>query len=160
MTPVVHLELQISPQVFEKMRNGPNGILKGLEETDVKKTRSRKFCGTVPLIILFSVIKNVFLYIRLTSALRTESCSMWTESQEHWTAIVWGTTLGRWGKLRALEETVSWDKYIFLKSDRALVNFRIFHAVSIHYLLLCNPIFDPYIIINDQMKFQKNVHCV
>jgi hypothetical protein len=26
MTPVVHLELRI-PQIFEKIRNGPNGIL-------------------------------------------------------------------------------------------------------------------------------------
>ncbi len=30
MTPVVYLELQI----FEKIRNGPNGILRGLGETD------------------------------------------------------------------------------------------------------------------------------
>ncbi len=81
-----------------------------------KKTWSKKFCGTVPLIMLYSWIKNVFLYIRLTSALRTESCSMWTESQEHWTAIVWRTTLGRWGKLRTLEETVSWEKYIFWRA--------------------------------------------
>jgi hypothetical protein len=27
LTPVVNLELQISPQIFEKIRNGPNGIL-------------------------------------------------------------------------------------------------------------------------------------
>jgi hypothetical protein len=27
-------ELPISPQVFEKIRKGPNSILKGLEETD------------------------------------------------------------------------------------------------------------------------------
>jgi hypothetical protein len=33
-TPVVHLELRISPRIFEKNRNGPNGILRGLGETD------------------------------------------------------------------------------------------------------------------------------
>jgi hypothetical protein len=33
-TLVVHLELQISPQIFKKIRNGPNGILRGLGETD------------------------------------------------------------------------------------------------------------------------------
>ncbi len=33
-TPVVHLELRISPRIFEKIRNGPNGILRGLGETD------------------------------------------------------------------------------------------------------------------------------
>jgi hypothetical protein len=33
-TPVANLELQISQQIFEKNRNSPNGILKGLGETD------------------------------------------------------------------------------------------------------------------------------
>ncbi len=34
MTPVVNLELRISPQIFEKILNGPNGIRRGLGETD------------------------------------------------------------------------------------------------------------------------------
>ncbi len=33
-TTVVHLELKISPHIFEKIRNGPNGIVTGLWETD------------------------------------------------------------------------------------------------------------------------------
>jgi hypothetical protein len=33
-TQVVHLELRISPRIFEKIRNGPNVILRGLGETD------------------------------------------------------------------------------------------------------------------------------
>jgi hypothetical protein len=33
-TLVVHIELGISPRIFEKIRNGPNGILGGLGETD------------------------------------------------------------------------------------------------------------------------------
>jgi hypothetical protein len=33
-TPVVHLELRISPRIFEKILNGPIGILRGLGETD------------------------------------------------------------------------------------------------------------------------------
>jgi hypothetical protein len=32
--PVVNLELLISPRIFEKIQNGPNGILMGLGETD------------------------------------------------------------------------------------------------------------------------------
>ncbi len=28
-TPVVNLELEISPRIFEKIRNGPNGIVWG-----------------------------------------------------------------------------------------------------------------------------------
>ncbi len=35
-TPVVHLELR--PAKFGKIRNGPNGILRGLGETDSLKT--------------------------------------------------------------------------------------------------------------------------
>jgi hypothetical protein len=30
----VHLELQISPRIFEKIRYGPNGIIRGFGETD------------------------------------------------------------------------------------------------------------------------------
>ncbi len=31
---VVNLELRISPRIFEKIPKGPNGILRGLGETD------------------------------------------------------------------------------------------------------------------------------
>ncbi len=34
LTRAVHLELRISPQIFEKIWNGPNDIIKGLGETD------------------------------------------------------------------------------------------------------------------------------
>ncbi len=34
LTLVVHLDLRISPQIFEKIRNGPNGILWSWGETD------------------------------------------------------------------------------------------------------------------------------
>jgi hypothetical protein len=33
----MYLELQISPRIFEKIRNDPNGILRGLGETDSRK---------------------------------------------------------------------------------------------------------------------------
>jgi hypothetical protein len=33
-TRVLHLGLRISPRIFEKMRNGPNGIIRGLGEND------------------------------------------------------------------------------------------------------------------------------
>jgi hypothetical protein len=36
-TPVANFELRISPRIFEKIRNGPNGILMGLGETDSGK---------------------------------------------------------------------------------------------------------------------------
>jgi hypothetical protein len=34
LIPVVHLDLRISPQTFEKIRNGPNGLLWCWGETD------------------------------------------------------------------------------------------------------------------------------
>ncbi len=34
LTPVVHLELRISPRMFEKIRNDPNVIIRGLGEGD------------------------------------------------------------------------------------------------------------------------------
>ncbi len=34
LIPVVHLDLRKSPQIFEKFRNGPNGILWCWGETD------------------------------------------------------------------------------------------------------------------------------
>ncbi len=34
LIPVVNLELRISPRIFEKIRSGPNGILRSLVETD------------------------------------------------------------------------------------------------------------------------------
>jgi hypothetical protein len=39
-TPVVHLELVISPQIFEKIWKGSNGILRGFGKTDSWKTWS------------------------------------------------------------------------------------------------------------------------
>ncbi len=36
-TPVVHLELRISPRIFKKIWNGPNGIIRGLGETDPRR---------------------------------------------------------------------------------------------------------------------------
>jgi hypothetical protein len=50
LPPVANLELRISPRIFEKIRNGPNGIIRGLGETgSIKKTRSKKSRDTVPL---------------------------------------------------------------------------------------------------------------
>ena len=49
MTPVVHLELWISPQIIEKIRNGPSGILRGLGETDSWKKPEDKNLMTLSL---------------------------------------------------------------------------------------------------------------
>ncbi len=50
MTPMVHLELQISLWILaKKILNGSNSVLRGLGETDsCKKTWSQKTRGTVP----------------------------------------------------------------------------------------------------------------
>ncbi len=48
-TRVVHLELWISPWIFVKIQNGPNGIIRGLGETDSWKNQKQKSCDTVLL---------------------------------------------------------------------------------------------------------------
>ncbi len=45
----VNLELRISPRIFEKIRNGPNGILRGLGETDSWKKPVAKNLVTLSL---------------------------------------------------------------------------------------------------------------
>jgi hypothetical protein len=50
LIPVVHLDLRISPQIFEKIWNGPNGILQSRGwNWFMKKTRSKKSRDIVPL---------------------------------------------------------------------------------------------------------------
>ncbi len=49
LTPVVNFELGISPRIFEKVRNGPNGILWGWGETDWWKKPEAKNLVTLSL---------------------------------------------------------------------------------------------------------------
>ncbi len=49
LTPVANLELRISQRIFEKIRNDPNVIIRGLGNWFKKKTRSKKSRDTVPL---------------------------------------------------------------------------------------------------------------
>ncbi len=44
---VVHLDLRISPQIFEKNRNDPNFIFEGLGEDDSAKILKQKSRDTV-----------------------------------------------------------------------------------------------------------------
>ncbi len=48
-TPVANLELRISPRIFEKIRNAPNGIIRGLGETDSRKKPEVKNLVTLSL---------------------------------------------------------------------------------------------------------------
>ncbi len=49
LIPVVHLDLRISPRIFEKIRNVPNAILWGWEETDSSKKPEAKYHVTLSL---------------------------------------------------------------------------------------------------------------
>jgi hypothetical protein len=42
LTPVANLELRISPQIFEKFRNGPDGIIRGLGKLIQEKNQKQK----------------------------------------------------------------------------------------------------------------------
>ena len=49
LIPVVHLYLRISPWIFEKIRNGPNGKIWGWGETDSWKKPEAKNLVTLSL---------------------------------------------------------------------------------------------------------------
>jgi hypothetical protein len=49
LTPVVHLELRISPRIFEKIRNVPNVIIRGLGEGNSWKKPEAKNLVTLSL---------------------------------------------------------------------------------------------------------------
>ncbi len=55
-TPVANLELRISPRIFEKIRNSPNVIIRGLGETDSRKITEAKNLVTL------SFFKGCFFY--------------------------------------------------------------------------------------------------
>jgi hypothetical protein len=42
LTPVVHLDLRISPRIFEKIRNDPNVIIRGLGKVIHEKNLKQK----------------------------------------------------------------------------------------------------------------------
>jgi hypothetical protein len=49
LTPVANLELRISTRIFEKIRNGSNGIIRGLGETGLRKKPEAKNIVTLSL---------------------------------------------------------------------------------------------------------------
>jgi hypothetical protein len=49
LIPVVHLDLRLSPRIFEKIENGPNAILWGWGETDSSKKPEAKNLVTLSL---------------------------------------------------------------------------------------------------------------
>jgi hypothetical protein len=49
LIPVVHLELRLSPRIFEKIRDGPNAILCGWGEADSSKKPEAKNLVTLSL---------------------------------------------------------------------------------------------------------------
>jgi hypothetical protein len=49
LTPVANLELRISQRIFEKIRNGPNGKIRGLGETGSGKKPEAKNLVTLSL---------------------------------------------------------------------------------------------------------------
>ncbi len=65
-TRVVNLELRISPRIFEKIRNGPNGILWGWGETDWWKNQKRKISWHCP----FKIV--VWAMLMLATGIRTQ----------------------------------------------------------------------------------------
>ncbi len=65
LTPVANLELRISPWIFEKIRNGLNGLIRGLGETDSWKNQKQKISWhcPCPFNISFGAFSEVFFYV-------------------------------------------------------------------------------------------------
>jgi hypothetical protein len=53
LTPVANLMLRISPQIFEKIWNSSNGIIRGLGETDSWKNQKQKILWHYPFNALY-----------------------------------------------------------------------------------------------------------
>jgi hypothetical protein len=49
LIPVVHLDLQISPRIFEKILNNPNTIISGLGEDESRKKSEANYLVTLSL---------------------------------------------------------------------------------------------------------------
>jgi hypothetical protein len=58
-TPLANLVLRISPRIFEKIRNDPYGILRGLGETDSWKKQKSKTSWHFPFKIGFGIPKKI-----------------------------------------------------------------------------------------------------
>ncbi len=54
LIPVVRFHLRISPRIFEKIRNGPNGILWGWGQTDSSKNQMQKISWHSPFELIIS----------------------------------------------------------------------------------------------------------
>jgi hypothetical protein len=58
LPPVANLELRISPRIFKKIRNGPNGIIRGLGETESRKKPGAKNLVTLSLLSWLPICKS------------------------------------------------------------------------------------------------------
>ncbi len=72
-TPVANLELRISPRIFEKIRNGLNGLLWGWGETDAFLGDIQELTCVFSVLILGDLLKPISLYRRLTEHSLTHS---------------------------------------------------------------------------------------
>jgi hypothetical protein len=62
MTPVVHLDLQIYPRIFEKIRNDPNTIIRGFGEDDSRKSKKSRDTVTLIYTSLIYIVQRSFDY--------------------------------------------------------------------------------------------------
>ncbi len=65
-TPTVHFELRISPRIFKKNRNGPNGILRALGETGHEKKQKSKISWHCPFKVIMNYLSSV-IYQNITA---------------------------------------------------------------------------------------------
>jgi hypothetical protein len=71
---VVHLDLRLSPRIFEKIRNGPNAILWGWGEADSQKNQKQKISLHCPFKCLLRL--NTFYEVGMVE--RVSPVLSWT----------------------------------------------------------------------------------
>ncbi len=103
LTPVANLELRISPRIFEKIRNGPTGIIKSSGETDSRKKLEVKISDTVPLTWLERERKRKYPSPQLET--NTYICRLLTPLKAHLiTSYLW-MHIGN-SRYKSLEQSV------------------------------------------------------
>jgi hypothetical protein len=87
LIPVVHLDSRISPRIFEKIRNGLNGILWGWGETDSWKNQKEKISWHCPFKFGWEHLKLIFAEENLAFIITLTLCTICSICDEKWNTV-------------------------------------------------------------------------
>ncbi len=88
-TPAANLELWISPRIFENIRNGPNGIIRGLGETDSWRKPEAKILWHCPFKHSLPTSTFLELFELLLFARYTNNCLNFNKDSILQIELIW-----------------------------------------------------------------------